>query len=706
MRTMSPKRNHYVWIALALAAPAIVLASCRPRTEESGVKAESDIDASKGQVSIEKVGTGDTFAVRYRHDDRLKDGQTIYVKWGVKSNYSDTDVDCAKIPGQAQAVTHKVEKNEGSLKLGGFDLEVPAATFKKCTDADPEGHRKISLKCMESGDWNGPKRLEGCVYSDAGATQLVGKGWGLPREDQVVVEGFGLDETIPDENKVINYGKICAQRLGSLPAFDCRAGEIMKITVNGTETPFGQHKKDMKCDKPVYLGLGSDGQCVPYARLGRLKTSNPDVDTVYICRRYKIFDNVNQPRPADKAWHEDVAVVQHNRVTGETCWFQALSGMQPGERPLATHRVPPPDEEALPADVVAANAAKPAFEKAMKATDFWIKPDDSRNFACIRCHDSDPYMLSPYSAQVTVTANGVKDYLLPCDPAKPGQTQRTLCKSGGQGKYSNVSARHNPPHWPSTFAIAPKDPTKKECVSCHRIGSINTCRSWARDSVGIQNQVPAKSQAQKSDRAKKFPDSHWMPVAPGVAGHGYATVAAWQAAMKSSADAQLECCTLHAGLPGTQAQFNAKCEMTPISTPPPTGGGGGGASVTIKTGAETDIPDNNTEGVLVALAGATLPAKAVKSLEAKVNVRHPYIGHVKIELIKDGQTVTIYDGAASEIPADANLNQTFKSTGEGAPLAAFVGQQATGTWQVKVSDGAPHEKGKLVSFELTLTVGE
>ncbi len=692
-----------VVIGLAAACGALAF-SCRAR-DGSSLFGEDDVDEGKGKISIDRAANSKTrYEVRFYASEGVAENQQLQVQWGVVSNYSDTPVDCSQLE-KAAKVTYKTYAGKTERKLGGFDLEVKEDEFKKCADADPKGLRKISLECMKSGDWHGPMRLEGCVTTADGT--VVGKGWGYPKADGEILEGFGLADQIPDVNAVVNYGKICAQKLGKLPAFDCRDGQVIPITLGGTEVPFGQHTSDMKCDRPVYLGLGSDGQCVPYARLGRLKTDNPDVDTVFICRRYKIAD-AGQPRAAETPLHEDVAIVSHNRKTGESCWYQALSGFQPGERSLATTRVPPPDEEELPDDVKLKNETLAPLDRAMRADEFWIKPDQSRNFACIKCHDSDPFMLSPYVAQVTVEKNGVKEYLLPCDPAKPGQVPKPLCRNeGASGKYSMVSKRHNPPSWPKTVFVAPKDPGSRECLSCHRIGSINTCNTWALDSMGRAAPLSARSQLQKSDFLRTFPANHWMPVSPNAQPHTYASADSWDNDFKKSADATAECCKLFAGLPQSQAAFDAKCEQSPISTPPPEDGNPAGNNVVMTSATGVVIPDNSPAGVSVPLnlTTGTLTG-VVKSMVANIDVKHPFIGQVKVELEHAGQTTVLYDGFQAEIPAEANLKTTVRSGIDGSPLAVFIGTPAEGTWSVKVSDNGKHEKGKLDSFELNLTVGE
>ena len=99
------------------------------------------------------------------------------------------------------------------------------------------------------------------------------------------------------------------------------------------------------------------------------------------------------------------------------------------------------------------------------------------------------------------------DFMVPCDPAKPGQVTANKCKLNGTGKYSLVSKFHRPPLWPEVYSISPKDPDKQLCVSCHRIGSETARKRWGPDSVG--NFVVMDES--RTEFSKTFPESHWMP---------------------------------------------------------------------------------------------------------------------------------------------------------------------------------------------------
>ena len=68
------------------------------------------------------------------------------------------------------------------------------------------------------------------------------------------------------------------------------------------------------------------------------------------------------------------SMIVHNEANGETCWFQTKSD-----------------------DIVVAldgeNVPGPAE---VRDHDFWVSPAETADIACVRCHDSSPFMVSPW----------------------------------------------------------------------------------------------------------------------------------------------------------------------------------------------------------------------------------------------------------------------------------------------------------------------
>lgn len=347
------------------------------------------------------------------------------------------------------------------------------------------------------------------------------------------------------------YARQCAQRLGRLKPMSCLDGEIIPITIEGVQVAteltatqassyrFGTGQSQQSCDKPALLELGEQGQCIPYSRVMRVDSfrpdgsKHPDVDTILLCRRYnarlgrhswrgQTFEGSKSPA------FEDIAIIQHNRVTGETCWFQALPPL--GES-KDTRRVPPPDEGSLP-------AGTPSY--AERASTFWLSPTETAQRDCVMCHDADPWMHSPYIDQVRLR------------DGSPLVFSGMKSAGGRTGRYSMVGNRHFPA-WtmPTSIAAAPLA-NGRSCTGCHELGSRESCVRWISQSAG-KSFPPNLSRRGRTD----FHSSHWMPP-PGEAG---ANQAAWdQAGWGEAADRLLACCARPSS-PG--------CTSKRLVTPPP-----------------------------------------------------------------------------------------------------------------------------------------
>jgi hypothetical protein len=327
----------------------------------------------------------------------------------------------------------------------------------------------------------------------------------IPGMSQIAVaDNDDIDLDNPNTPASLKYGKECAEKLGSLPPFSCLDGKILPITVNGQEV----HEAVDKCDKPIYLGVGPGGRCKPNARLGRLDTGNPDVDTVFICRRYQNVTDPLQPG------FSDVAVVQHNRVTGDTCFFQAL-----GNENLYGRRVPPPNEVRVPDDVRAEHP------QASDSVNFWKSPQlmGGGGLKCVRCHDSDPFIHTPYVDQVFLD-DARKTKMVPEDAFGP---------------YNIIATKYGMNTWPESFSVKTTATGNGNCTSCHRIGSQSTCGEFAGDSVGAGAEFGSQVEPYKTAWAKEWSNARWM------APHGtYANRTQWEHFVKPSADDLLRCCRL------------------------------------------------------------------------------------------------------------------------------------------------------------------
>jgi hypothetical protein len=211
------------------------------------------------------------------------------------------------------------------------------------------------------------------------------------------------------QQTLVDYAASCAAEMGRVPAFSCFDGALIPITVNGVP----QTTPVSTCDKPVQLGLGAEGQCVPFSRLVELSTGAPNVTTIAICRKYKKSSGQSDPN------FQDIALIQHNHQTGNTCWFQSPPGTDRDGR-----SVPSP----------------------MDGSRFWYPPEQTGSINCQGCHDADAFIWTPYVAQVANVGNW-----------------------NPNGPYVSNFLSIFPRQQPATFR-----PPNNACTACHRFGE-STC---------------------------------------------------------------------------------------------------------------------------------------------------------------------------------------------------------------------------------------
>lgn len=283
-----------------------------------------------------------------------------------------------------------------------------------------------------------------------------------------------------DDYTLHDYANECAELIMDAPVFNCLDLDIVPITVNG-EVP-DEYTSQMSCDRPAMLPYPdyTDGQCAPYTRFSAFEDG--DVQLVQFCRRMYIRDE-DDPR------FDSIEMIMHNVKTGSTCFFISKNFGENPDGELGT-RVPPPTELEPP-------------EGELAAADLWATPQQVADHGCIYCHDSDPWMRTPWIAQ-----NGE----LPADP----------------WGFHSVDVGGPFVDWPKPQSIATRGNT---CVGCHRIGSLNTCQEMEIPTFGDQPAKMMQSVGQAphgrlgarpgtieeyppdvySDWAQSYPHAYWMP---------------------------------------------------------------------------------------------------------------------------------------------------------------------------------------------------
>lgn len=106
------------------------------------------------------------------------------------------------------------------------------------------------------------------------------------------------------------------------------------------------------------------------------------------------------------------------------------------------------------------------------------------------------------------------------------------------------------------------------------------------------------------------------------------------------------------------------------------------------------IPDNSKKGLVDTIK--VFKSGKVASLEASVNIKHPYSGDLEVTLTApSGKSVVLHGRTGS---SKANLKKVFnkKVTQE------FVGEKVKGDWSITVKDFAPRDAGSLLTWSLRI----
>jgi hypothetical protein len=307
-------------------------------------------------------------------------------------------------------------------------------------------------------------------------------------------------------NSVTAYAQACSQYMAQVPSFSCLVDSaVVPITVNGEEPP--EYVANMTCDKPALLPYGKhaqtdgkQGQCIPFSRMRKIELDDEFKTQISIgCRQKKI-------RSKDSVYFDEVDVIAHSVVNGQTCWFQAVA--QEGTPGIDGSKVPSPN----------LNTQQAGYPN---AKEFWNTPQQivENKEQCTQCHDNDPFMYSPWVGQVW-------DHV-PTDPI---------------GFYANdVGPFGENINWTALTTDG------NTCTGCHRIGSEFSCGQGLLEATG-------KRISKYADvAAHTFPLSHWMP--PGE-GHSFAQ---WSVIYQQSADDLNACCN---------DPSLAQCIKTPITGNP------------------------------------------------------------------------------------------------------------------------------------------
>jgi hypothetical protein len=268
-----------------------------------------------------------------------------------------------------------------------------------------------------------------------------------------------------DTDTVQEYAAKCDMAIGvTVRDFVCDNGTDVPMT-NPSNTrcpvePGVTREKPCTCDRPNVL----NSECDPGSRF-QVLDDNGDAFAVAHCRK----------RGHKAGVFDDIAVIQHNRKTGATCFYQALRAFQPTNDPLDGN-VQAPGKQASPAD-----------------DQFWMQPAKiaGSGFPCGRCHDNGAIIRSPYLTQLGL--NNAPNIL-------PGSQDDTF---NSDDPYYFVGTDFAP--W---IAYKVEIPGHK-CNECHRLGVNNVgnvpMSGTARD---FAFQATADAQTSKNPHSPQSPI--WM----------------------------------------------------------------------------------------------------------------------------------------------------------------------------------------------------
>jgi hypothetical protein len=250
---------------------------------------------------------------------------------------------------------------------------------------------------------------------------------------------------------VKEYAQKCDAAIGiTIPMFTCDAkpdgtGGTEVPDTHPTHSPADYPKG--KCDRPNELNK----ECDPGSRFQVLHGSNDHAYAVAHCRK--------QGRPPGS--YGDIAVIQHNKDNGATCFYQRIAEKNDKTDRLSGVDVTPPSQQ--------------EDDKDPKG---WMTPAaiEKSNFRCGGCHDNGPIIRSPYLSQVKKDGSG--KYLL---PGGRDSEHADGFNNVGQPYYfvgTDFAA------WRAYQVEVTVNGSKNTCNGCHRMGVSNVGLGKHHDEFG------------------------------------------------------------------------------------------------------------------------------------------------------------------------------------------------------------------------------
>ncbi len=229
----------------------------------------------------------------------------------------------------------------------------------------------------------------------------------------IIAEFTFVSVTRADE--LSDFARECDAAIGvTVENFDCDhelASAVDPTNFNGAS-----------CDAPNQLNK----ECDPGSQF-RVLVNQPNAFVVAHCRK----------KNSGADFYGDIAVIQHNKKNGATCFYQALGRLY--------RKVRAPSEGAV-------NWRDDGEGK-------WKTPSEAEQDKCVSCHDNGPIIRSPYLNKLT-GANALPGVYLPNGDFDTGFNGKGL-------PYAFVGSAFK--HWKAFTVEVPGN----VCTSCHRMGISN-----------------------------------------------------------------------------------------------------------------------------------------------------------------------------------------------------------------------------------------
>lgn len=225
------------------------------------------------------------------------------------------------------------------------------------------------------------------------------------------------------------YADKCAAEIGvAVPAFNCQTFEISL----GEGSTYGSSSP---CDFPNRLNR----KCDPASRI-KILHNDANVAIVASCRKDGSNTNTND------SIYNDIAVIQHNKKNGATCFYQALTNDDGSVAP-SPNSLPVPGAP---------------FE--------WYSPSATADINCVGCHDNGAFMRSPYMANALNFPN-------------QNIGGSTVTSNAEGDPYWFVGSDFQSRQW-KTYSVFVKN---NACLGCHRLSVSTTDGSLNAGNTAIQN---------------------------------------------------------------------------------------------------------------------------------------------------------------------------------------------------------------------------